>query len=67
MRQKHEYHLTKLDHIAMPKCLDGWGILILKRFGYALLFKYLWQGIFGDGTWSLIIRCKYLKDIDFVV
>lgn len=67
MKNKNKYHLTKLDHISMPKRLGGWGILNLRRFDYALLLKSLWKGIFGEGTWGMIIKHKYLKDIDFLV
>lgn len=47
MRQRQKFHLTKHEHISMPKQLGGWGIIHLKLFGHALLLKSLWCGIFG--------------------
>jgi len=66
MENKNKYQLTKLDHISMLKHLGGWDILNLRRFGYALLLKSLWRGIFGEGTSGIIIKHKFLKDIDFL-
>jgi len=60
-------HLVKLDHISFPKRLGGWGILNLWRFGWALLQKSLWSGLFGDGIWGNIIRHEYLKDHEFPI
>lgn len=61
-----KFHLFKLSKITLPKVMGGWGILDLCRFGWALLIKSLWRGIFGTGTWSLVIKQKYLKKHDFI-
>lgn len=53
---KHKYHLVKLDKITRNKAMEGWGILNIKIFGWALLTKSLWQGLLGTGIWSLIIK-----------
>ena len=37
----------------------------MRCFGWALLLKSLWRGIFGEGTRGKIIRYKYQKDQDF--
>lgn len=67
MKNNNKHQLSKLDHISMLKPLGGLGILNLRRFGYALLLKSLWIGIVREGTQGMIIKHKYLKDIDFLV
>eukprot|EP00253_Pinus_taeda_P017686 PITA_17686 len=62
-----KYHLSRMEKIASPKSLGGWGLLDLRIFDKALLCKSLWRGIFGDGPWSNTIKKKYMKgrDIEF--
>lgn len=67
MRQRKKYHLSKLHFITLPKKMGGWGILDLRRFGHALLLKFIWCGIFGTGIWSQFINQKYMKNIGFKV
>lgn len=56
-----KFHLVKMDAISIPKHLGGWGLKDLRQFGWALICRTLWRGIFGDGPWSNIIRQKYMK------
>lgn len=44
---KHKYHLIKLEKITIPKEVGGWGLLDIKIFGFALLLKALWRGLFN--------------------
>lgn len=37
----------------------------LRKFGMALLRKYLWRSIFEDSLWSRSIRMKYMGNKDF--
>jgi len=59
-------HLVKMSHITFPKAMGGWGVMNLRRFGWSLLIKSLWRGIFGPSTWSRVIRHKYLKEQNFL-
>lgn len=61
-----KFHLVKLKKIARPKKLGGWGIINIRCFGWALLLKLLWWGIFGEGIWGKIFHYKYLKNKDFI-
>lgn len=65
MINKNKFHLIKLYHITLPKHMGGWGILNLRRFGWALLLKSMWRRIFGNGIWGMTIRHKYQKNHDF--
>lgn len=62
-----KYHLSTLSNISMLKCCRGWGLLDLRIFRRALLWKTLWRGIFENGLWSNIVQKKYLrgKDLSF--
>lgn len=60
-KTKGSYHLTALDKISRPKSAGGWGLLDSRTFGKALLCKSLWRGIFGEGSWSNIIKVKYMR------
>eukprot|EP00253_Pinus_taeda_P022290 PITA_22290 len=54
-------HLIRMEDISRPRKDGGWGLLNLKIFGKALIYKTLHRGIFGSGPWSLLINRKYLK------
>eukprot|EP00253_Pinus_taeda_P023722 PITA_23722 len=60
-KQRTKYHLARMNQIAAPKYLGGWGLKDLRTFGNALICKSLHRGIFGTGPWSNLIRTKYLK------
>jgi len=59
-----KFHLTRMEKIATPRSLGGWGLLDMRTFGKALLCRSLWRGIFGDGLWSNTIKNKYMKGRD---
>eukprot|EP00253_Pinus_taeda_P021713 PITA_21713 len=54
-------HLVKMEDISRPRKDGGWGLLNLKVFGKALIYKTLHRGIFGSSPWSMLINRKYLK------
>lgn len=64
---KRKYHLSKLSFISTPKSHGGWGLLDMRSFGKALLYKSFWRGICDHGIWGSIIQDKYLgrKDLSY--
>jgi len=50
-----------MERISSPKRLGGWGLMDLRAFFKALLCKSLWRGIFGEGSWSITVKLKYMK------
>jgi len=54
-------NLVRMDILARPRKLGGWGLINLKLFGKALLCKSLIRGIFGAGPCILMIQTIYLK------
>lgn len=63
--ERRKFHLSKLSDISSPKSMGGWDLLNLRSFGKALICKSLWRCIFGEGSWSMIIKKKYLGGKDF--
>jgi len=59
--QQSKINLVKMDSIARPRKYGGWGLINLKLFGKALLCKTLFRGIYGTGSWSMMIQNRYLK------
>lgn len=58
MKHRQKFHLIKLRHMSLPKSMDGWGILDLRRFGQALLLKSTWRGFLElvSGVTSSIVN-----------
>lgn len=54
-------HLSKLNLLTLPKKFGAWGLVDVRIFGKALVFKSLWRGIFDSNPWSAIIHQKYKK------
>ena len=55
-------HLVDRNTISKHFEYGGWNIKNLDWFGTALRLKSLWMVLSGEGTWSIIIGHKYLKN-----
>ena len=53
--------LISWDVLARPKVYGEWGIKIIFHFGFSLAAKNLWRDLFSKGSWSYVLKTKYLK------
>jgi hypothetical protein len=56
-----KYHMVKLADICAPKEHGGIGILVSRRINKALMLKWVWHILRGEGgLWLCLINAKYL-------
>jgi len=57
---------VKLDSLALPKLLGGWGLKNIHSFSTALTAKIGWRLISSNNLWSKVVTQKYIG-LNFVV
>ncbi|KAE8783439.1 ABC transporter G family member 37 [Hordeum vulgare] len=57
-----KYHMVKWADICMPKDRGGLGIPASRRMNVALMLRWVWRILQGDGgLWLQLIEAKYLR------
>ncbi|KAE8767940.1 hypothetical protein D1007_60629 [Hordeum vulgare] len=57
-----KYHMVKWADICMPKDQGGLGIPASRRMNVALMLRWVWRILHGDGgLWLQLIGAKYLR------
>uniref|UniRef100_A0A8I6X0D4 Reverse transcriptase domain-containing protein n=1 Tax=Hordeum vulgare subsp. vulgare TaxID=112509 RepID=A0A8I6X0D4_HORVV len=57
-----KYHMVKWDDVCVPKDRGGLGIPASRRMNVALMLRWVWQILQGDGgLWLQLIEAKYLR------
>ena len=62
-KETKSFHLVRWDTLAKPKKCGGWGFKNMFNFGKALVAKFLWRIMFGNGMCHEVIIKKYLKRV----
>uniref|UniRef100_A0A8I7B3C4 Uncharacterized protein n=1 Tax=Hordeum vulgare subsp. vulgare TaxID=112509 RepID=A0A8I7B3C4_HORVV len=59
---KPKYHMVKWADICLPKDRGGLGIPASRRMNVALMLRWVWRILQGDGgLWLQLIEAKYLQ------
>ena len=59
---RQKYHMVKWADICAPKEVGGIGILATRRMNEALMLKWVWRILRGDGgLWLQLVKAKYLR------
>ena len=59
---RQKYHMVKWADICAPKELGGIGILASRRMNEALMLRWVWRILRGEGSlWLQLVRAKYLR------
>ena len=59
---RQKYHMVKWADICAPKELGGLGIVSSRHMNKALMLKWIWRILRGDGgLWLQLVEAKYLR------
>jgi hypothetical protein len=59
---RQKYHMVKWAEICMPKDRGGSGITASRRMNIALMLRWVWRILRGEGgLWLQLIHTRYLK------
>lgn len=59
---RQKYLMVKWADVCMPKDLGGLGILVSRRMNVALMLRWVWRIMRGEGgLWLQLLQAKYLR------
>ena len=60
---KQKYHMVKWSDMCAPKDFGGIGILASRKMNVALMLRWVWRILRGEGgLWLQLLKAKYLHD-----
>lgn len=64
MNGSQNYHMVKGADVCLPKDLGGLGILASRSMNVALMIRWVWRILRGEGgLWLQLLQAKYLRGV----